>query len=167
MAILYLHPVSALAEEAQKITVSYQYIDEDTGEIFREEKRNTDKQAGKAYEATPRWEEKYGLEKKEVVQERIDGDSGTAYMFDLGHSKNVLKIEHLSENSEENVIQLYYKAYHLSDSDHTCVDVTIMDEDADVVIKKETFEVKKSDHFYYDIDFYSQLKCSTFFIFVN
>ena len=39
MAILYLHPVSALAEEAQKITVSYQYIDEDTGEIFREEKR--------------------------------------------------------------------------------------------------------------------------------
>ena len=89
--------------------------------------------------------------KKEVVQERIDGDSGTAYMFDLGHSKNVLKIEHLSENSEENVIQLYYKEYHLSDSDHTCVDVTIMDEDADVVIKKETFEVKKSDHFYYDI----------------
>ena len=153
MAILYLHPVSALAEEAQKITVSYQYIDEDTGEIFKEEKRNTDKQAGKAYEATPRWEEKYGLEKKEVVQERIDGDSGTAYMFDLGHSKNVLKIEHLSENSEENVIQLYYKEYHLSDSDHTCVDVTIMDEDADVVIKKETFEVKKSDHFYYDIDF--------------
>lgn len=74
-------------------------------------------------------------------------------MFDLGHSKNVLKIEHLSENSEENVIQLYYKEYHLSDSDHTCVDVTIMDEDADVVIKKETFEVKKSDHFYYDIDF--------------
>ena len=74
-------------------------------------------------------------------------------MFDLGHSKNVLKIEHLSENSEENVIQLYYKAYHLSDSDHTCVDVTIMDEDADVVIKKETFEVKKSDRFYYDIDF--------------
>lgn len=55
----------------------------------------------------------------------------------------MLKIEHLSENSEENVIQLYYKAYHLSDSDHTCVDVTIMDEDADVVIKKETFEVKK------------------------
>ena len=153
MAVLYLHPVSALAEEAQKITVSYQYIDEDTGEIFKEEKRNTDKQAGKAYEATPRWEEKYGLEKKEVVQERIDGDSGTAYMFDLGHSKNVLKIEHLSENSEENVIQLYYKEYHLSDSDHTCVDVTIMDEDADVVIKKETFEVKKSDHFYYDIDF--------------
>ena len=153
MAILYLHPVSALAEEAQKITVSYQYIDEDTGEIFREEKRNTDKQAGKAYEATPRWEEKYGLEKKEVVEERIDGDSGTAYMFDLGHSKNVLKIEYLSENSEENVIQLYYKEYHLSDSDHTCVDVTIMDEDADVVIKKEIFEVKKSDHFYYDIDF--------------
>ena len=152
-AILYLHPVSALAEEAQKITVTYQYIDEDTGEIFREEKRNTDKQAGKAYEATPRWEEKYGLEKKEVVEERIDGDSGTAYMFDLGHSKNVLKIEHLSENSEENVIQLYYKEYHLSDSEHTCVDVTIMDEDADVVIKKETFEVKKSDHFYYDIDF--------------
>lgn len=38
MAILYLHPVSALAEEAQKITVSYQYIDEDTGEIFKEEK---------------------------------------------------------------------------------------------------------------------------------
>ena len=28
MAILYLHPVSALAEEAQKITVSYQYIDD-------------------------------------------------------------------------------------------------------------------------------------------
>ena len=41
------------------------------------------------------------------------------------------------------MIQLYYKEYHLSDSDHTCVDVTIMDEDADVVIKKETFEVKK------------------------
>ena len=81
MAILYQHPASVLAEEAQKITVSYQYIDEDTGEIFREEKRNTDKQAGKAYEATPRWEEKYGLEKKEVVQERIDGDSGTAYMY--------------------------------------------------------------------------------------
>ena len=52
MAILYQHPASVLAEEAQKITVSYQYIDEDTGEIFREEKRNTDKQAGKAYEAT-------------------------------------------------------------------------------------------------------------------
>ena len=153
MAVLYLHPASVLAEDVQKIAVTYQYIDEDTGEIFKEEKRNTDKQAGKAYEATPRWEEKYGLEKKEVVQERIDGDSGTAYMFDLGHSKNVLKIEHLSENSEENVIQLYYKAYHLADSDHTCVDVTIMDEDADVVIKKETFEVKKSDHFYYDIDF--------------
>ena len=41
MAILYQHPASVLAEEAQKITVSYQYIDEDTGEIFREEKRNT------------------------------------------------------------------------------------------------------------------------------
>ena len=35
MAILYLHPVSALAEEAQKITVSYQYIDEDTDSRHR------------------------------------------------------------------------------------------------------------------------------------
>ena len=43
MAILYQHPASVLAEEAQKITVSYQYIDEDTGEIFREEKRNKEK----------------------------------------------------------------------------------------------------------------------------
>ena len=64
MAILYLHPASVLAEDVQKIAVTYQYIDEDTGEIFKEEKRNTDKQAGKAYEATPRWEEKYGLEKR-------------------------------------------------------------------------------------------------------
>ena len=91
MAVLYLHPASVLAEDVQKIAVTYQYIDEDTGEIFKEEKRNTDKQAGKAYEATPRWEEKYGLEKKEVVQERIDGDSGTAYMFDLGHSKKCVE----------------------------------------------------------------------------
>ena len=65
MAILYLHPASVLAEEAQKITVSYQYIDEDTGEIFREEKRNTDKQAGKAYESTPRGEEKDDHGKKD------------------------------------------------------------------------------------------------------
>ena len=41
MAILYQHPASVLAEEAQKITVSYQYIDEDTGEIFREEIRTS------------------------------------------------------------------------------------------------------------------------------
>ena len=68
MAVLYLHPASVLAEDVQKIAVTYQYIDEDTGEIFKEEKRNTDKQAGKAYEATPRWEEKYGLEKNEVVK---------------------------------------------------------------------------------------------------
>ncbi len=127
MAVLYLHPASVLAEDVQKIAVTYQYIDEDTGEIFKEEKRNTDKQAGKAYEATPRWEEKYGLEKKEVAEERIDVDSGTAYMFDLGHSKNVLKIEHLSENSEENVIQLYYKEYHLSDGIMTApVDATVL-----------------------------------------
>ena len=38
--------------------------DKEIEKIFREEKRNTDKQAGKAYEATPRWEEKYGLEKR-------------------------------------------------------------------------------------------------------
>ena len=32
--------------------VSYQYIDEDTGEILKKKRNNTDKQAGKAYEAT-------------------------------------------------------------------------------------------------------------------
>ena len=39
MAVLYLHPASVLAEDVQKIAVTYQYIDEDTGEIFKEEKR--------------------------------------------------------------------------------------------------------------------------------
>ena len=35
MAVLYLHPASVLAEDVQKIAVTYQYIDEDTGEIFK------------------------------------------------------------------------------------------------------------------------------------
>ena len=54
------------------------------------------------------------LKKRKAVKQ-TGGSSELHSMFDLGHSKNVLKIEHLSENSEENVIQLYYKAYHLSE----------------------------------------------------
>ena len=45
--VLYLHPASALA--ANKIMVSYQCIDEDTGEIFKVEHRNVDRMTGRPY----------------------------------------------------------------------------------------------------------------------
>ena len=112
-AILYLHPASVLAEEAQKITVSYRYVDEDTGEVFKEQKRSTDKQAGESYEATPAEEWEYASSNNGLVEGKIKGEQGKTYMLDFEYPNNILKIECLSESSEENVIQIYYKAYHL------------------------------------------------------
>ena len=76
---------------SEKYAITYQYIDGDTGEILKKKNLLTDKQAGKACKPHREWEENYGLEKRKWCKERIDGDSGTAYMFDLGHSKKCVE----------------------------------------------------------------------------
>ena len=141
-AILYLHPASVLAEEAQKITVSYRYVDEDTGEVFKEQKRSTDKQAGESYEATPAEEWEYASSNNGLVEGKIKGEQGKTYMLDFEYPNNILKIECLSESSEENVIQIYYKAYHLMGYYTTYATVTYIDEDTDEIIEKKEMEVQ-------------------------
>lgn len=152
-AILYLHPASVLAEEAQKITVSYRYVDEDTGEVFKEQKRSTDKQAGESYEATPAEEWEYASSNNGLVEGKIKGEQGKTYMLDFEYPNNILKIECLSESSEENVIQIYYKAYHLMGYYTTYATVTYIDEDTDEIIEKKEMEVQCHSHFSYDIPF--------------
>ena len=63
-------------------------------------------------------------------------------MLDLEHPNNILKIESLPENSEENVIQVYYKAYHLTGYYTTYATVTHIDEDTDEIIETKEMEVQ-------------------------
>ena len=66
-----------------------------------------------------------------LIEERIEGEQGKTYMLDIEHPNNILKIESLSENSEENVIQVYYKAYHLTGYYTTYATVKYIDKDTD------------------------------------
>ena len=153
LVVLYLHPASALA--ANKIMVSYQCIDEDTGEIFKVEHRNVDRMTGRPYTVSQTQKGEYGYCKEEAVSESIEGENGEIYMFDFESPKNVLTIESLSENPKENVLRIYYKSYRLKDSENSVVIVSCIDEDSNAIIKTEDIEIEqyRQKHFSYDIEF--------------
>ena len=144
IAIMYLNSASVLAEDRQNRTsdsyyveeVSYRYIDEDTEEVFKEEKRDIFRKAGLSYTATLAEDWEHASRNNGLIEERIEGEQGKTYMLDLEHPNNILKIESLSENSEENVIQVYYKAYHLTGYYTTYATVTYIDEDTDLAVVK-------------------------------
>ena len=161
IAIMYLNSASVLAEDRQNRTsdsyyveeVSYRYIDEDTEEVFKEEKRDIFRKAGLSYTATLAEDWEHASRNNGLIEERIEGEQGKTYMLDLEHPNNILKIESLSENSEENVIQVYYKAYHLTGYYTTYATVTYIDEDTDEIIETKEMEVQCHSHFSYDIPF--------------
>ena len=161
IAIMYLNSASVLAEDRQNRTsdsyyveeVSYRYIDEDTEEVFKEEKRDIFRKAGLSYTATLAEDWEHASHNNGLIEERIEGEQGKTYMLDLEHPNNILKIESLSENSEENVIQVYYKAYHLTGYYTTYATVTYIDKDTDEIIETKEMEVQCHSHFSYDIPF--------------
>lgn len=93
IAIMYLNSASVLAEDRQNRTsdsyyveeVSYRYIDEDTEEVFKEEKRDIFRKAGLSYTATLAEDWEHASHNNGLIEERIEGEQGKTYMLDLEH----------------------------------------------------------------------------------
>ena len=87
IAIMYLNSASVLAEDRQNRTsdsyyveeVSYRYIDEDTEEVFKEEKRDIFRKAGLSYTATLAEDWEHASRNNGLIEERIEGEQGKTY----------------------------------------------------------------------------------------